>query len=99
MRRGGEHVAERFEVFFDGSELANGYHELNDGGVQRERFEEANRKRLAMGKKVMPLDEKFLCALDHEFPDCCGVAVGFDRLMMKRHGVKSIEEVQLFSWR
>ena len=74
----------RFEVYVDGTELANGYDELADGNELRRRFEMANTKNLLM-------DEELLSLLDN-LPDCCGVAVGFDRLMMLRSGVNSIAE-------
>lgn len=82
-------VAERFEVYHNGQELCNGYHELADGAEQRRRFALANELR---SKPLLPYDEPFLKALDH-LPDCCGVAVGFDRLMMLRHKVNHIDAV------
>jgi len=89
----GVKVAERFEIYYKGVELANGYHELNDAAEQRRRFEEANRQR----EEPLPLDENFLHALPR-LPDCCGVAVGFDRLMMLRCGVSGIGEIFPFTW-
>lgn len=86
-------VASRFEIYFKGIELCNGYHELADPIEQRERFERSNQKRLKMGKSAYPLDEKFLAALELGFPNCCGVAVGFDRLLMLNTGAKNIQEV------
>lgn len=91
--RGDEKFAERFEVYFGGLELANGYHELADSAEQRRRFEEANAERLKLGKEALPLDENFLEALERGLPDCCGVAVGFDRLMMLKNGVSEIQHV------
>lgn len=93
----GHSVAERFEIYFQGIELANGYHELHHAQEQRQRLEEANLKRLALGKRPLPLDERFLQSLD-QLPPCCGVAVGFDRLMMLRHGASHIREVLPFCW-
>ena len=75
----------RFEIYVDGIELANGYDELADSGELRRRFEEANRPEL-------PIDEELLALLD-DLPDCCGVAVGFDRLIMLSIGAASIAEV------
>lgn len=95
---GEEKVAERFEVYFRGIELSNGYHELADAEEQRQRLIEANAARKGMGKEALPIDENFLEALKKGLPDCCGVAVGFDRLMMLRHGVKNIKEVIPFDW-
>lgn len=85
-------VAERFEIYFQGVELANGFHELSESKELRERFEKENGKRIEANKKPYPLDEKFLEALPN-LPDCCGVSVGFDRLMMLRHKKRSIHEV------
>lgn len=82
-------VAERFEVYYCGQELANGYHELANSKEQRERFYKANTLR---AEPLLPFDEAFLNALD-KLPDCCGVAVGFDRLMMLRNGVKNISDI------
>ncbi len=90
-------VAERFEVYYKGLELANGYHELADVKEQRARLEEANAHRIQLGKGTLPIDEHFLAALEKGIPDCCGVAVGFDRLMMLRHN-KEIGDVIPFAW-
>lgn len=95
---GEERVAERFEVYFKGIELANGYHELADAKEQRERLHAANAARSEMGKLELPIDNNFLDALEKGLPDCCGVAVGFDRLMMLRHGASSISDVIAFDW-
>ncbi len=93
-----EKVAERFEIYYNGIELANGYHELADAGEQRERLLQANKDRLHLGKSTLPLDENFLQALEKGLPDCCGVAVGFDRLMMLRHHTSSLSDVLPFDW-
>ena len=95
----GNFVAERFEIYYRGYELCNGYHELTDAKEQRRRFEEANIERVAQGKRSLPIDEAFLEALERGIGDCCGVAVGFDRLMMLRHGVDTIESVMPFTWK
>jgi elongation factor P--(R)-beta-lysine ligase len=94
----GEEVAERFEIYYEGVELANGYHELVDAKEQRHRFEECNEKRASLGKEQYPLDERFLGALEDGMPGCCGVAVGFDRLMMLRHEASSLCDILPFSW-
>lgn len=94
----GEAVAERFEIYYKGMELANGYHELTCEREQRRRLEEANRERKSLGKSMLPIDEHFLAALSKGLPACCGVAVGIDRLMMLRHGAKEIGEVMPFGW-
>lgn len=95
---GPEQVAERFEVYYQGIELANGYHELTDAKEQRQRFHESNELRVALGKETLPPDESFLKALEKGLPDCSGVAVGFDRLMMLRQGQKDIAEVIAWGW-
>lgn len=86
-------VAERFELYADGLELANGYHELAEPEEQRSRLEAANRHRIAHGKEALPIDESLIEALRKGLPDCCGVAVGFDRLMMLRWGTSSIHTI------
>lgn len=98
IRIDGYDVAERFEIYANGLELANGYHELTNAQEQRERFHESNEARKALGKKAFPLDEHFLTALHKGIPDCCGVAVGFDRLMILRHGLTAIDSVIPFVW-
>lgn len=91
-------IAERFEVYYEGYELANGYHELADATQLRKRFEEGNQERIRQGKEALPIDEPFLAATESGFPACCGVAVGFDRLLMLRHGVTDIADVLPFAW-
>lgn len=89
-------VAERFELYLDGVELANGFHELGDAMEQRQRFAEDLRRRQQRGKRLAPLDERFLAALEQGLPDCAGVALGFDRLVMVALGLASIDEVMAF---
>lgn len=91
-KKGDELVAERFEVYCQGIELANGFHELIDSEEQRHRLLQENLKRLALGKETLPIDEDFLQALN-SLPDCCGVAVGFDRLMLLRNQKKQLSEI------
>jgi lysyl-tRNA synthetase class 2 len=80
---GGEpDVAERFEVFFQGLELANGYHELTDASEQRQRFLADLESRRTLGRAQVPLDERMIAALERGLPPCAGVALGFDRLVM-----------------
>jgi lysyl-tRNA synthetase class 2 len=88
-------VADRFELYAGGLELANGFSELNDSREQRARLQDEQRRRAALGRDVFPLDEKFLAALDH-MPNAGGVAAGFDRLLMLLTGAKTIAEVLLF---
>lgn len=90
-------TAARFEVYWGEIELANGYHELVDAAEQRQRFEHDNAERLQAGKPEMPLDERFLAAMtDAELPDCAGVAIGLDRLLMCVLGVRHIDAVIAF---
>lgn len=97
-QHGSEEVAERFEVYFRGVELANGYHELADAIEQRLRFGESNQQRIVLGKDPLPIDELFLQALEKGLPDCCGVAVGFDRLVMLRQGQHDIAQSIPWGW-
>ena len=90
--------AERFEIYCKGIELCNGYHELCDPKEQRKRFVEANGQREKLGKTPLPIDERFLQALEKGLPDCCGVAVGFDRLFMLQQNKDSLEEILPFHW-
>lgn len=89
-------VALRFEVYYQGIELANGFHELTDVNEQTQRFHEDNAKRVQMGLAEKPLDTHFLAALNAGLPDCIGVALGIDRLLMLKLGVDSISEVMAF---
>ena len=91
-------LSERFEIFFQGIELANGYHELADEQEQRQRFQKDNDQRRKLGKATVNSDQRLLDALRHGLPDCSGVAVGFDRVIMIKAGVKSISNVMSFDW-
>lgn len=93
-----ETVAERFEIYYQGIELCNGYHELLDSKEQKKRFVKSNLERISLQKKELPIDEYFIEALEKGLPPCSGVAVGFDRLMMLRSNAKHIEEVLPFAW-
>lgn len=88
-------VAERFELYLGGHELANGYHELNDAVEQRARFERDNARRRERGQREMPVDENLLSVLD-ALPDCAGVALGVDRLLMHLLGTHDIRDVLAF---
>ncbi|AOV98129.1 elongation factor P lysine(34) lysyltransferase [Edwardsiella hoshinae] len=90
-------VAERFEVYYRGVELANGFHELTDADEQRLRFEQDNRKRAALGLPQQPIDEHLLAALAHGMPDSSGVALGVDRLIMLALSAERLSEVIAFS--
>lgn len=92
-QKGNEQVAERFEVFYKGMELANGYHELTNHKEQLERLVHTNQVRERLGKDTLPIDDSFIKALKKGLPDCCGVSVGYDRLMMLRHKTDDIADV------
>lgn len=95
--RGGEDpVAERFELYLDGVELANGFQELTDPQEQARRFESDNRRRVQRGQPPVPPDEHLIGALAHGLPSCAGVALGLDRLLMQALGARSIDEVLAF---
>lgn len=96
IRREEVPLAERFELFVDGIELANGYHELRDPDELRRRIEHANRQRLTDGKSPLPLTNRLLQAMEAGLPPCVGVALGFDRLVMVHCGARSIREVLAF---
>ncbi|MGC7560978.1 elongation factor P--(R)-beta-lysine ligase [Pasteurella sp. PK-2025] len=89
-------VAERFEFYYQGLELANGFHELTDVHEQFHRFEQDNRLRESMGLPKREIDKRLLGALQEGVPNCSGVALGVDRLLMIALGAKSIKEVMAF---
>lgn len=91
-------VAERFELFCQGVELANGFRELTDAAEQRARFAADRARRAAAGRPLPAVDERLLAALEAGLPDCAGVAVGLDRLFMLAEGVARIDEVIAFPW-
>ena len=98
-KKDNEVVGERFEFYFNGLELANGYHELTDHAEQKKRLIAENNKRKDMNKRTYPIDEKFIEALStQKMGDCYGVSVGFDRLMMLKHDSKKIDDVLILSW-
>jgi len=89
-------VAERFELYVSGVELANGYHELVDPAVLRARNAANNALRLADGKEPLPEESRLLAAMDAGLPGATGVALGFDRVVMLAAGASRIEEVIAF---
>lgn len=91
-------VAERFELYLGPVELANGYHELRDAGEQRARFERDLSVRATRGAILAPLDERLLSALAHGLPECAGVALGMDRLLMAMLGSDRIADVLAFDF-
>ncbi len=86
-------TAERFELYVNGIELANGFHELADAAEQRRRFESEMQQRKHLGMAELPMDEALIDALKHGLPDCAGVALGIDRLLMLAAGEQAIAEV------
>lgn len=90
-------VAERFEVYIKGIELANGFHELADAEEQRRRFEADLIQRRELGYPAVPMDNHLLSALAANFPDCAGVALGVDRLIMLALNVSGIGDVMSFT--
>lgn len=95
IRPGDPPRAERFELYLGRYELANGYHELNRADEQRARFEHDNRRRRERGQRELPIDENLLAVLDH-LPDCAGVALGIERLLMCLAGTDAIADVLAF---
>ena len=89
-------VAERFEVYYKGIELANGFHELTAAREQQQRFERDTRQRAARGLPQQPIDLNLLAALEAGLPDCSGVALGVDRVIMLALGAESLAEVLAF---
>jgi lysyl-tRNA synthetase class 2 len=89
---GSDQVAERFELYACGVELANGFGELTDAGEQRTRFEAAMAEKQRLYGERYPVDEDFLAALA-TMPQACGVALGFDRLVMLAAGAERIDQV------
>lgn len=88
--------AARFELVVDGIELANGYYELTDPDEQRRRFASDIERRRQAGKVELDIDERFLGALDAGLPDCAGVALGVDRLLMLQQGAQRLSEIIAF---
>ena len=91
-------VAERFELYVGAQELANGYRELTDAAEQRARFERDNARRRERGLAAVPIDENLLAALARGMPDCAGVALGVERLLMAMLDTDDIREVLAFSF-
>jgi lysyl-tRNA synthetase class 2 len=98
VSRDGVSVGQRFELYVDGVELANGYCELTDAAEQRRRFERDNALRLERGQQERPIDEYLLAAMAQGLPSCSGVALGVDRLLMLMTGASRIQDVLAFDW-
>jgi len=86
-------VAQRFEFYYRSIELANGFHELSDANEQLNRFEQDNVQRQAQGAKAQPIDAHLIAALGFGLPDCAGVALGIDRLLMLATNQSHINQV------
>jgi lysyl-tRNA synthetase class 2 len=97
LKPGVPRVAARFELYLDGLELANGFHELSQPQEQRERFMADLRTRGMRGQLQPPLDEHLLAALEHGMPDCAGVALGFDRLVAIALGADRLADAMAFT--
>ncbi len=96
IKRGVRPVAARFELYLDGLELANGFHELCDAAEQRARFEQDLALRRSRGQPLPPFDMRLLDALGHGLPDCAGVALGFDRVVALAVGADSLSAAMAF---
>jgi lysyl-tRNA synthetase class 2 len=96
VRPGNPSIAERFELYVGPVELANGYQELTDAREQKQRFDNENMQRESSGKDVYEIDNHLIDALEHGLPECAGVALGVDRLLMVLCGAGSINEVTAF---
>jgi len=90
-------LAERWELYIGGLELANTYTELCDPALQRARFEACAAERKTLGKEVYPLDEPFLQALEKGLPPCSGIALGIDRLIMLLCNAVAIQNIRIFA--
>ncbi len=88
----------RFELYVNDVELANGYQELSEASEQRQRFQRDNAILEARGDKARPVDERLLAALAAGLPDCSGVALGLDRLLMLKLGARNLADVLSFDW-
>lgn len=91
----GNVVAERFELYYQGIELANGFHELTDADEQQARFIADNRTRQANGQPTVTYDKHLISALSSGFPDCSGVALGLDRLLMLKLDKACLDDIML----
>ncbi|MBT3258502.1 MAG: EF-P lysine aminoacylase GenX [Deltaproteobacteria bacterium] len=96
LKPGCPSIAERFEIYVGGIELANGFSELNDAHEQRKRFEKELKEKALLGKIVSPMPERFLKALKN-MPEAAGIALGLDRLVMIFSGARTIDEVVAFT--
>lgn len=96
LQTGNPNIADRFEVFINGVELGNGYYELSDYSEQKQRFDTERSLRQSRGKVAPAADQRLLAALKHGLPDCSGIALGLDRVLMLKTGAVHIDEVLSF---
>ncbi len=89
-------VAQRFECYYQGIELVNGFNELTDSDLQQQRFQEDNNMRVSLGLTEKPVDKNFIAALSYGLPQCSGVALGIDRLVMLALKAEHIEQIISF---
>jgi len=89
-------VSERFELFLKGLEIASGYHEVQNAAELRRRFQENRDRRAAAGQSWLPINSRLLSIMDLGFPQCCGTALGIDRLLMVLLDAETIEDVLAF---
>ena len=89
-------VAERFELYLGQTELANGYQELTNAQEQKRRFEADNAKRNSRGVQTCPVDKHLIAALEHGLPECAGVALGVDRLLLQICNADSLQDILAF---
>jgi lysyl-tRNA synthetase class 2 len=97
VRPGNPPLASRFEVYFKGVELANGFHELQDATEQTKRFSADLKIRESMDLPALPIDKYFIAALEAGLPNCAGVALGIDRLIMLALGCTRISDILSFA--
>ncbi len=90
-------VAERFELYINGSEMANGFHELTDAAEQKKRFEKNQLQRKNNQQYIPEIDDYLIDALKSGLPNCAGVAIGIDRLLMQYAKTNNIQDVISFS--
>ena len=88
---------DRFEIYWQGLELGNAFHELNDPKIQEQRFQEDLQKKSQIGKEVPNLDPEFMQALKSGMPPSSGIAMGLERLFMALNGIKEIKDLKVFN--
>ena len=88
---GNDGWAERFEVYYQGLEIGNAFHELNNPHIQKERSMDDLKKKAQLGKEAVGLDEEFFYALEFGMPPAAGIAIGLERIFMSLKGMKEIK--------